>query len=170
MLSRNLNWYMSTILITPLIYLIYYISKLNIEDDKALGLIGVLILFCFNQFFFQRRNLIYTTKTVIWFYIFGILSSLFISYTYFYTKSDLIGFLVLFQIYFFFVILSKTSISTKEVEVDTLKIEDEEESQKWYQKILATKTQQKKNKEFIIDFFIFAIFIIAILLIKDLFI
>jgi hypothetical protein len=161
-MKREFDWAINTFLILPLIFIQYHILNINISEDKSFGMVGVLVLFSFNQFFFQRRNLIYTTKTLIWFYIFGIVSSLFISYTYFYIKSDLIVFLVLFQIYFLFMILVKTSIPRKETEID-----EEEISKKWYQRILASKTQQKNNKEFLIDFLFFMVFIIILLLIKN---
>lgn len=164
---KPLNWYLSTLLVIPLIFLTYYILSQNLLEDRAFGITGVLILFSFSQFFFQRRNLNYTIKTLIWFYIFGVLSSIFISYTYFYTQYDWLAWLILFQIFIFYIIIVNTSILTNQGEVDSNFIEVENENKKWYQRILTSKTQQKKNKEFILDFLIFIVFIIVILLIKD---
>ncbi len=137
------------------------------NEDKAIGITGVLILFSFSQFFFQRRKLIFTLQTIIYFYIFGILSTLFISYTFLYTQYDWLMWLFLFQIYIFIEIIGRTTILTNKGIEDLESIGKEKENQKWYHKIWATNTQQKENKLFILDLFVFIVFIILVLFIKD---
>ncbi len=165
-MDRKLYWLHATLLLIPLVFINYYILHLHLDEDTSIGCVGVLIFFSFNQFFFQRRNRIYTIKTICWFYIFGILSSLFISYGCFYLTSGLMPFLLLMQVCFFGVIIDQTSILTNQGEDDFLAIEKEIENKKWYQKILASKTQRKKNREYILDSFCFAFFIIALFLLK----
>jgi ABC-type iron transport system FetAB permease component len=166
-LDRNINWYTSSLLLIPLIILTYYISYINMGENKASGITGVLILFSYSQFFFQRRKLNYLLRTVWLFYIFGILSTLLISYTYFYTQYDWLSLLVIVQIYLFIQILGKTSFLSDKWMDELTHIVNERIDKKWYHGLIGSKTQLKENKYFIFDLIIFIVFIVIILFVKD---
>jgi ABC-type iron transport system FetAB permease component len=166
-LDKNINWYISTLWLIPLIILTYYISYINMGENKASGITGVLILFSYSQFFFQRRKLNYLVRTVGLFYIFGILSTLLISFTYFYTQYDWLSLLVIVQIYLFIQVLGKTSFLSEEGMDDLTQIVNERMDKKWYHGLIGSKTQLKENKYFIFDLIVFIIFIVIILFVKD---
>ena len=166
-LDKNLNWYMSTLLIIPLIALTYYITYINMGEDKATGITGILILFSYSQFFFQRRKLSYMGRTILRFYLFGIVSTLVLSYAYFYTKYDWLAWLVLVQIYLYIQVLGRTSFLTDEGMEDLKQIVSENTNKKWYHGLIGTKTQLRESKYFILDIIVFIVFIVIVLFIKD---
>ena len=166
-LDKSINWYISTLLLIPLIVLTYYISYINMGENKASGITGVLILFSYSQFFFQRRKLHYLLRTVGLFYVFGILSTLLISYTYLYTQYDWLSLLVIVQIFIFIQILGKTSFLSDEGMEDLTQIVNERMNKKWYHGLIDSKTQLKESKAFILDILVFIVLIAIVLFIKD---
>ncbi len=166
-LDRSISWYISTLLLIPLIILTYYISYINMGENKASGITGVLILFSYSQFFFQRRKLNYLLRTIGLFYVVGLLSTLLISYTYFYTQYDWLSLLVVVQIYLFIQVLGKTSFLSDEGMENLTQIVNERMDKKWYHGLIGSKTQLKENKYFIFDLIVFMVFIVIILFVKD---
>ena len=165
--DKSISWYISTLLLIPLIVLTYYLLYINMGENKASGITGVLILFSYSQFFFQRRKLIYLLRTVGLFYVFGILSTLLISYTYLYTQYDWISLLVIVQIFIFTQILGKTSFLSDKGMENLTQIVNERMDRKWYHGLVGSKTQLKENKSFILDILIFIVLIAIALFIKD---
>ena len=158
MQKRRLHWAITTFLILPLVYLMHLI--LDQGDIPALGIIGVLVLFSFSQFFFLRRSLRYTYLTVLSFYLIGLVGAFLISYTQW-------VWLILVQIYGFYLCITHTSFFTLSGFKESKKIDQELEEQTWYIKFLATYTQQMQNKKFILDFVFFLTFILMILYFYD---
>ena len=158
----TIPWGLMSTWMVPLSYLIYYILKDSLGEQSAFGVTGVLIVLSFSQFFFLRRNLLFSSHTLVWFYVFGVISALIMGYT------QWEG-LVLVELFIFYKIIEKTSLLTSKGETVTQSIEKEEKERKWYVKLWATKTQQQENGYFIVDFFVVAVCAISLVYIYDLY-
>ena len=165
--NKSIKWYVATLLLIPLIVLTYYILFINMGENKASGMTSVLILFSYSQFFFQRRKLNYLLRTVVLFYLFGIVSTLLISYAYFYTQYDWLSLLVLIQTYLLIQVIGKTCFLSDKGMENLTQIVNERMNKKWYHGLIGSKTQLKENKHFILDLLLFMVFVVIILLLKD---
>lgn len=133
---KEISYKKALLFMMPLSFIIYFIFTLNFTKDQSLGMLILIVIFAFTQFFFQRYNLIYTIKTIIAFYIFAIISSLLISFSYMYTNWELLIFASLVQVYIFMQLIGRTSLLSNESLENMCNTEGPVCCQKWYKKIL----------------------------------
>jgi len=157
---KNISWFYATLAMMPLSYIMYYILKLNLIYDKASGILGVLILLSFSQFFFFRRNYIYRLSTILLFYCIGLIGAFIVSYTQ-------AIWLLLFFLYAFYLALVSSSTFTDRGEKLDLSIKKEKKNRPWYKWIIAVPSQQIENKLLSIDIAIFFVVVILALLVRD---
>lgn len=72
-LNKPIAWVNSLLYLFALSFIM--LNIISIFYDKALGLIFVFVLFNFSMFFFLRRSFQFQLKTLVYFYIIGIIGS-----------------------------------------------------------------------------------------------
>jgi len=74
-MKAKISWINALLYIAALVFIMFNI--ISFAYNKPLGLISVFIIFNFSMFYFLRNAYYYKMKTIVYFYIIGVLGSFF---------------------------------------------------------------------------------------------
>lgn len=144
-LNKEVNWYIATLLMIPLIIITFKI--IDYYTFYAFGITITLYLSFYSVFFYLRRDYIFYIKTILTFYTLSICGALLISY---FNEPWPILLIILFS----WISLSFTARQTIEARKIEMKIKQEKEENKGLKKLFASDTQVNENKKHFLDFFL----------------
>lgn len=154
-LAKKLNWFVISLTLVPLSFVLYYILVFGFTPDHSGGVVFTLFCMSFSDFFFSRRNYDY--------YVLTALS---------YSSTAIVGVIImtlfsqLWMLLFVMFGMHIAKILTSRLNDDGIKVYEEidrqENEQKGLQKLIATPAQRDMNSKNIKDTILFFIAIIVL--------
>jgi len=149
-MGKKLTWLEITILLIPLSFILYQIFNYSFGENKAGGLVFVLVLMSFTNFFYARHYDNYFVLTIVAYSVVAILGAAIMALL---NQEWMIIFLI-FALYFVKAFTSRTTDYGAEIDK---KIEEEETQRTGLGKLISTPTQRAVNTQNLKDTALFIV-------------
>jgi len=149
-MNKKLKWFEISLLLIPLSYLLYQIFSIAFGDERAGGLVFVLVLMSFGNFFYGRVYYNYYVLTILAYSGVSLVGA---------TLMSLVDqeWMIIFLIFALHITKAITSTSTEYGEEIETSIEEEESQREGLAKLIASPTQREVNKRSLLDTVIFIV-------------